>query len=185
MRADAVRSREQLLKAAAEVFAEQGTETSIAEIAQRAGVGKGTVFRHFASKDELVAAIVCGIIDDLVVTVEGLAESDPMTGLSGYMTAMIDLQARNRAFCEVAYEGSALDHPSAEASRARLLAAVDVIADRARAAGVIKPGITGEDLMALLSGIHHAAAPRMAAEPELNRRYLAVVLDGLSNRLGS
>jgi AcrR family transcriptional regulator len=61
-RTDAVRNR-QLLRAAAEAFAEQGTEASVAEIAQRAGIGKGTVFRHLATKEDLIAAIISPMIE--------------------------------------------------------------------------------------------------------------------------
>lgn len=71
MRADAVRTRKALLKAAAEVFAEHGAEASVAQIAVRAGIGKGTVFRHFPTKEDLFAAIISEEIDGLVAVAAG------------------------------------------------------------------------------------------------------------------
>ncbi|MEV8610379.1 helix-turn-helix domain-containing protein [Amycolatopsis sp. NPDC051373] len=63
MRADAVRTRKALVAAAAEVFARSGADATVAEIAARAGIGKGTVFRHFPTKDDLLAAIVGDAVD--------------------------------------------------------------------------------------------------------------------------
>ena len=72
LRADAVRNRAALLAAAADEFAERGLDASVADIARRAGVGKGTVFRHFATKDDLIAAIVLDRVGELTTAGERL-----------------------------------------------------------------------------------------------------------------
>lgn len=103
LRADAARNRRSLLDAAREVFAEHGMEASIAEIAQRAGIGKGTVFRHFATKECLAAAIVSDRLDELAAIGRTLLDAtDPGAALLEFMTAGVELQARDRAFCQAA-----------------------------------------------------------------------------------
>src|SRR3954469_12563364 len=106
MRADAVRRRKALLKAAAEVFAEHGAEASTAQIAARAGIGKGTVFRHFPTKEDLFAAIITEEIDGLVTVGRQQAEqADADTALLQFMSAGVDLYANNRALGEVLRAG--------------------------------------------------------------------------------
>jgi AcrR family transcriptional regulator len=77
LRADAERNRRRLIDAAVEVFAERGLEASTAEIARRAGVGQGTVFRRFPTKDDLVAAIVVDRLTDIDAKVVALAANPP------------------------------------------------------------------------------------------------------------
>lgn len=179
-RADAVRSRVQLMTAARDVFAVRGTEATVAEIAASAGLGKGTVFRHFANKDELVAAIVDEMVDDLVAKTENLLQADdPAEGLRGFMTAGIELQVHNQAFCDVAAGAAVREHPVLKPKIARLESAVEALVDRARAAGAVRDDITGQDVMLLLTGIYQTAAPALPESPEIWRRYLALTFDGL------
>ncbi|WP_202817680.1 TetR/AcrR family transcriptional regulator [Kribbella sp. ALI-6-A] len=180
LRADAVRSRALLLSAARAVFAERGTEASVADVAQAAGLGKGTVFRHFASKDDLVAAIVDEMLDDLIVTTEKLlTANDPAAALREFMTAGIDLQVHNQAFCDVAAGASVRRHPLVRGKIERLESAVEALVDRARRAGVVRDDVTGQDLMLLMTGVYQTAAPMLPESPDLWRRYLALTLDGL------
>ncbi|WP_344179650.1 helix-turn-helix domain-containing protein [Kribbella lupini] len=179
-RADAVRSRVQLMTAARDVFAVRGTEATIAEIAASAGLGKGTVFRHFANKDELVAAIVDEMIDDLVAKTENLLRADdPAEGLRGFMTAGIELQVHNQAFCDVAAGAAVREHPVLKPKIARLESAVEALVTRARDAGAVRADITGQDVMLLLTGIYQTAAPALPDSPDIWRRYLALTFDGL------
>jgi AcrR family transcriptional regulator len=181
-RADAVRNRQLLLSAAAEAFAEQGTEVSIAEIAHRAGVGKGTVFRHFATKEDLIAAIMGQIIDRLITTGMGLSDAaDPAAALLEFMTSGIELLARDRALCEVVGRPS-LQQPAVQAGIDRLCEVVEMLTDRARRQGVIRRDITGQDIVLLLAGVHQTAAPLAGAQPQLWRRYLALTFDGIQAR---
>ncbi|WP_202977502.1 TetR/AcrR family transcriptional regulator [Streptomyces sp. E5N91] len=179
LRSDAVRSRKLLRKAAAEAFAEEGTNVSIAHIAERAGIAKGTVFRHYATKEDLVAAIVCQSIDALVETGERLEGiTDAGKALRDFMTEVIEVQARDRAFCEVA-TGIAHDQPAIRAGTERLHAIADALTDRARRQGAIRADITGQDVMLLVSGIYQTAAPLRSSHPQLWRRYLSLTFDGM------
>ncbi|MFC5827290.1 TetR/AcrR family transcriptional regulator [Nonomuraea insulae] len=178
-RSDAVRNRQLLLRAAAEAFAEQGTEVTIAEIAQRAGIAKGTVFRHFATKDDLVAAIMGEMLDNLVASGMRLAgAADSAAALLEFMTTGIELLARDRALCEVVGRPS-LQHPAVRAGIDRLCEVVETLTDRARRAGAIRQDITGQDIVLLLGGVHQTAAPLADVQPQLWRRYLGLTFDGI------
>ncbi|WP_331737708.1 helix-turn-helix domain-containing protein [Streptomyces sp. NBC_00019] len=179
LRSDAVRSRKLLREAAASAFAEQGTNVSIAQIAERAGIAKGTVFRHYATKEDLVAAIICENIDTLVDIGERLRLSaDAGQALRDFMTAILEVQASDRAFCEVA-TGIAHDQPAIRAGTERLQAIADALTDRARLQGAVRPDITGQDVMLLVSGIYQTAAPLRSTHPQLWRRYLSLAFDGM------
>jgi AcrR family transcriptional regulator len=178
-RTDAVRNRQLLLRAAAEAFAEQGTEASIAEIAQRAGIGKGTVFRHFATKEDLIAAIMGEMIGRLVTSGMELSDAaDPASALLEFMTTGIELLAMDRAFCEVVGRPS-LQHPAVRAGIGRLCEVVETLTSRARRQGVIRPDITGQDIVLLLGGVYQTAAPLADTQPQLWRRYLGLIFDGM------
>ncbi|MGI5134397.1 MULTISPECIES: TetR/AcrR family transcriptional regulator [unclassified Streptomyces] len=179
MRSDAVRTRKLLVDAATEAFAEQGTEVSVAQIAERAGIGKGTVFRHFPTKDDLLAAIVTEKMYALAATGERLTQAeDPAHALHEFMSAGIELQVEDRAFCEVVH-GVAPHHPEVRNSQETLNAVTDALTDRARRHGAIRQDITGQDISLLMSGIYQTASPLQATQPHLWRRYLHLVFDGL------
>ncbi|SDI59366.1 TetR/AcrR family transcriptional regulator [Nonomuraea jiangxiensis] len=183
-RSDAVRNRRLLLDAAAKTFAERGVEVSIAEIAQCAGVGKGTVFRHFSSKEELLAAIMLGMLDELMDTAtELLTADDPGLALREFMAAGVQLLVRDRAFCEVVGRPS-LQNPQVRAAIDRLCDAGEALTARARERGVVRPDLTGTDVVLLLAGIQHTAAPLLSTEPQAWRRYLELALDGITARTG-
>ncbi|MFF7602498.1 TetR/AcrR family transcriptional regulator [Streptomyces mirabilis] len=178
-RTDAVRNRRLLLTAASEAFAEQGTDVSIAEIAQRAGVGKGTVFRHFPTKEDLIAAIMGEIIENLVSSVSKLSDAqDPAAALLDFMTSGIELLARDRGLCEVVGRPS-LQQPTVQAGINRLCDAVETLTDRARRQGAVRQDITGQDIVLLLAGVRQTAAPLAETQPQLWRRYLALAFDGI------
>ncbi|WP_214326155.1 TetR/AcrR family transcriptional regulator [Nonomuraea sediminis] len=179
IRADAARNRRLLLDAAAAEFAENGMDVSIARIAARAGVGKGTVFRHFDSKEQLVTAIFCDQLDGLAATGTGLLEAeDPGAALLAFMTAGVELTAADRSFCQVTAEMSRSD-PAVRAASDRLAGVAESLADRARRAGVVRPDVTGHDIVLLLGAAAQAALPVGDAVPGLWRRYLAMIFDGL------
>ncbi|MDX6434941.1 MAG: hypothetical protein QOE54_7307 [Streptosporangiaceae bacterium] len=181
-RTDAMRNRQVLLAAAAQAFAEHGTEVTVAEIAQRAGIAKGTVFRHFPTKEDLIAAIMGEIIDDLVATAVGLSKApDPAAALLGFMTHGVERLAGNRGLCEVVGRPS-LQQVSVRAGIDRLCEVVEALVDRARRQGAVREEISGADIVLLLAGVHQTAAPVSHAEPQLWRRYLALVFDGIRAR---
>jgi AcrR family transcriptional regulator len=179
LRSDAVRTRKLLVRAASEAFAEHGSAVSVSQIAERAGIGKGTVFRHFATKEDLLAAIVYENMFSLVATGEQLVQAeDPTEGLREFMSAAIELQAKDRAFCQVAH-GEARHHPAVRKGQEMLDAVTDELTARARRHGAIRQDITGQDVMLLMSGIYQTASPLLETQPQLWRRYLRLVFDGM------
>ncbi|MFJ2374550.1 TetR/AcrR family transcriptional regulator [Streptomyces sp. NPDC087769] len=175
-----VRNRRLLLGAATAAFAERGVEVSMGEIAQRAGVAKGTVFRHFASKEDLLAAITLQMLDQLIHAADSLLEADDAAeALREFMTAGVEVLAADRAFCEVIGRPS-LQHAEVREAIDRLCDAAEALTARAREQGAIRSDITGTDVVLLLGGIHQTAAPLLAAQPQAWRRYLELALDGLS-----
>ncbi|CAM5423832.1 TetR/AcrR family transcriptional regulator [Streptomyces pseudogriseolus] len=178
-RADMIRNRRQLLAAATEAFAERGVEVSMGEIAQRAGIAKGTVFRHFPSKNHLLAAITVQLVDGLVAAADRLRTADdPVAALREFMTAGVEVLAADRAFCEVIGRPS-LQHAEVRGAINRLCEAVDVLTERAKKQGTVRDDVTGTDIVLLLGGIHQTALPLLAHDPQAWRRYLALALDGL------
>ncbi|MFF3514372.1 TetR/AcrR family transcriptional regulator [Streptomyces sp. NPDC002573] len=179
MRSDAVRTRKLLVTAAAEAFAEQGTEVSVSEIAERAGIGKGTVFRHFTTKDDLLAAIVTEKMYRLAETGERLMHvEDPAEALCDFMSAAIELQVEDRAFCQVVH-GVANEHPEVHRSQENLESVTETLTDRARRHGAIREDITGQDILLLMSGIYLTASRLQDTQPHLWQRYLRLVFDGM------
>ncbi|WP_367124190.1 TetR/AcrR family transcriptional regulator [Streptomyces phytohabitans] len=176
-RVDAVRNRAALLAAAEAEFAERGTDASIAGIAQRAGVAKGTVFRHFATKDDLVAAVASDRFARLEAVARRLAESpDPGAALREFTSATAEvLQQQGLTFLRAASECS----PVVAGSRDRLLASADVLVERARRDGIVRADVTGADVLLLTCATVHTAAAGPGPAPDLWRRYLTIVVDGL------
>lgn len=175
VRADAVRNRRLLLDAAAAEFAEHGTDVSVARIAARAGIGKGTVFRHFATKDQLMAAIFADQMEALAAKGDTLAEGpDSGQALLAFMAAGVEL----RSFCQALAPGMRED-PQIRAASDRLVAVARSLTARARRDGVVRDDVTGEDVVLLINAASQAAAPLGEAAAELSRRYLGVIFDGL------
>ncbi|MEV7141640.1 TetR/AcrR family transcriptional regulator [Streptomyces tauricus] len=178
-RADMVRNRRLLLTAATEAFAECGVDVSMSEIAQRAGVAKGTVFRHFASKDDLLAAIMLQLLSGLTDTAADLLEAeDAGTALRQFMTAGVEALAADQAFCEVIGRPS-LQHAEVRDAIGRLGDIVEDLTARAKEQGAVRDDVTGTDIMLLLGGIHQTAVPLLDVDPQIWRRYLQLALDGL------
>lgn len=179
LRADAARNRRLLVDAAAAAFAEQGMDVSIAAIAARAGLGKGTVFRHFPTKEHLIAAIFCAQLDDLADVGTALLDApDPGAALLEFMIAGVAMQARDRSFCQAA-TGIARADPTVRAASNHLAEVAETLTDRARRQGSVRGDVTGHDIVLLLGAAQQAAAPVGDAAPDLWRRYLAVIFDGL------
>ncbi|WP_153534718.1 TetR/AcrR family transcriptional regulator [Actinomadura macrotermitis] len=179
MRADAARNRRLLLEAAAAEFAEHGTDVSIARIAARAGLGKGTVFRHFATKEQLIAAIFSDRLDRLSARAEDLiAAADPGRALLEFMAGAVETQLADRSSCE-AMPGELRADRQFTAATDRLVAAAEALTARARTAGAVRADVTGYDIVLLVNAVTQTTTPFDDAPPDLWRRYLALVFDGL------
>ena len=177
LRADAVRNRALLLAAAADEFAEHGLDASVADIARRAGVGKGTVFRHFATKDDLIAAIVLDRIEALgAVGARLLDADDPGAALWEFLAAAGD-QRRQRDLTFLQEAGEAL--PEVVRARTEMFRTIHALVDRAREHGVIRSDVTGGDVILLMCAPNYVASYVPDASPDLWQRYLAIIFDGL------
>ncbi|HTF08393.1 MAG TPA: helix-turn-helix domain-containing protein [Asanoa sp.] len=177
LRADATRNRRLLLAAAADEFAERGLDASVADIARRAGLGKGTVFRHFATKDDLLAAIVLDRIDELTTVGEQLlAAPDPGAALLEFLTVAADQrQQRDLSFLQEAGDLNA----DVVGARARMFDTVHRLVDRARKGGAVRADVTGADVILLMCAPNYVTSYVPDAPPDLWRRYLAIIFDGL------
>jgi AcrR family transcriptional regulator len=168
-RADAVRNRQRVLDTAEEVFAERGADAALLEIAARAGVGAGTVYRHFPTKEALYGAVVSARIGGLLDTVPSLPDEPPGTRLFAFWRLAVEQARANTALCEaVAGTSGALEVD--DDVRARYRRTVGDLVDAAHRAGLLRPGLTASDVVALLSAAafvetrEHDAAPGRLAE---------------------
>jgi AcrR family transcriptional regulator len=177
LRSDAARNRQLLLAAAADEFAERGLDASVADIARRAGVAKGTVFRHFATKDDLLAAIVLERISALsAVGEELLRAQDAGAALLEFLTVAAD----QRQQCDLSFlQGTADRSEQVTGARDRLFRTVSRLVDRAREQGAVREDITGTDVVLLMCAPNYVAGYAPDAPPQLWRRYLGVIFDGL------
>lgn len=177
LRADAARNRQLLLAAAADEFAERGLDASVADIARRAGVGKGTVFRHFATKDDLIAAIVIDRVAALNAVGERLLDAaDPGAALLEFLTAAAEQrQQRDLSFLQGAGELS----DEVSIVRARMTHIVDRLVERARDGGALRTDVTGTDVFLLMCAPNYVASYATDASPDLWKRYLGIIFDGL------
>ena len=165
LRADAQRNLDRLLEAAGEVFAEQGVDGSIDEIARRAGVGHGTVFRRFPTKEALLAAILAGHMLELTSAAEAsYEETDPGEAFDGFVRRVADAYARNRVLVDAVKRCEAM--PEVD----ELVDAVGRLLRRAQDAGAVRRDVSAEDVLALI--------PTAAVYPD-------IVLDGLRPRVTS
>ncbi|AJF67740.1 TetR/AcrR family transcriptional regulator [Streptomyces vietnamensis] len=179
-RADAVRNRRLLMDAAAAEFAENGMDVSITRIATRAGVGKGTVFRHFDTKEQLLAEVFSDRLEELVAVGRRLTEADDAeAALFEFMTTGVEIHVRDRSFCQAAAALSPSE-ASVRASRERVAEVADTLVDRAREAGAVRDDVTGLDIVLLLSAAAQAVLS-IDEDPQgsLWQRYLALIIDGL------
>jgi AcrR family transcriptional regulator len=182
MRADARRNRERVLAAATEVFAEQGADASVAEIARRAGVGAGTLFRHFPTKhDLLLASLELGFDDVQAAIAHAETLDDAWEGLVHVLTACAEIQARDRAFLE-SVGPELFQEPSLQRRNNERMAHLTMLIERAQAAGLVRDDLRAEDVPFLLCAVGGATGKcggGAALAPDLWRRYLGIVLDGM------
>jgi AcrR family transcriptional regulator len=178
LRRDARENRDRILEAARVCFATHGVDASVEEIAQRAGVGMGTLYRRFPTKHALVEAVLEESLDAFVSAAEdGLADPDPWRGFARFVERALELHAENRVVRDVL---AGTEHGRArEAARTRLRPLVRRLIHRAQAAGSLRPDFTPEDmpLVFLPAGRVLEAAQEVA--PDLWRRFLGLLLDGL------
>ncbi len=179
LRADAERNRQRLLAAAKELFATRGLDVTLDEVARHAGVGTGTAYRRFPNKDALIEALMVDRIGELgAIAEECLADPDPWQGLVGYFERALALQAADRGLKEVLFSSGRGRERTAHARRA-LAPVVTKLVRRAVEAGVVRPELGTSDVPVINFMLNTVVDFGRDVEPELYRRYLAIVLDGL------
>lgn len=176
LRADARRNRERLLETAKAAFAEEGLSVPLDEIARRAGVGPGTLYRHFPTKEELFEAVVHERLRGLVQDARALPGT--RAALFGFVERLV-LDAAAKQDLVDALAGAGVDvRTTVTATAAELRAEIGRLLLGAQESGEVRADIAIADLMALLSGLLYALRARSneQADPE---RALAVLRDGL------
>jgi AcrR family transcriptional regulator len=178
LRADAERNRKHVLKVAEEVFASEGLAVPIDEIARRAGLGVGTLYRHFPTKENLFEAIVVeriqGLLDDAV---QGAESADPGAAFFAFLTRLVDQGAAKKDFLSALADAGADLHRIA-AVKKRMKRAVAVLLERAQKAGTVRVDVSATDAFTLVTGAV-GAADRHGAGPVERKRLLALIFDGL------
>jgi len=178
-RRDAQRNHALLVAAAREVFAEQGVDARLDEIASRAGVGTGTLYRHFPTREALVEAIVAERIGEfLALAQHALTEPDAWTALVRFLEATLELQSGDRVLKEIFVRYPPGEGQLAE-TREQMRQLFEEILARARAQGVLRADFTLPDLALILWSFAPVIDATKDAAPTAWRRHLHFILDGL------
>ena len=174
-RADAQRNYAKLLAAAREAFAEGGESTSLEEIARRAGVGIGTLYRHFPTRQALLEALYVEEVDEVCRSATELAGADTWEELRGWFEHLIGYLATKRALAHELLEYMDKDAPLFQTCRASLFAAGEPLLERAQKAGVVRPDATFGEVMQMVMGIAKIPTNDRAQTEHI----LRIALDGL------
>jgi AcrR family transcriptional regulator len=179
LRRDAQANRTRILVAAGEIFSAQGIDAPLDEIARRAGVGAGTLYRHFADRDTLLDALFddrVRVFDQLMT--EAAAAEDAWGGLVELLETGFALQAADRGLKDILLARSRglgrVHQPPEETVRA-----INGLLDRAKAQGALRTDVTITDLPMISAAIHGVIDLTGAVAPEVWRRMLQIILDGL------
>ena len=178
LRADARRNREKVLTAAREVFSEHGRDAQMDDVARRAGVGVGTVYRHFPTKEALIEALMVAAFEAIAEQAESALEvDDPWEAFSSVLWRGAEIMAADRALSEVfASIPGAME--SAMPTVEGLTDTVAKLIARAQAAGVLRADMIVDDVPMVMCGIGSATKKEHRCQGAW-RRHLSIVLDGL------
>ncbi|MGP4096129.1 SbtR family transcriptional regulator [Nonomuraea sp. KM90] len=180
LRADARRNRERVLRTAQQLFATEGLGVSLDEIARRAGVGPGTVHRHFPAKEALYLAVATDQLRQLVAQAEALATTSDPAALFTLLSAMMAGGAENVAVKSALVAAEFDLRTAAPDVAADLTRHVADLLDRAHAAGTVRPDLTVEEVMALVAGAFAAIRHAGADTSRTRSAHIAqLILDGL------
>lgn len=176
--AEARRNDLAVLDAARDVFAAQGPDAPISAVAERAGVGMGTLYRRYGSKTELLQRLCVMAMEQAIEAADAALEAaDPWTGLCGYIRACVEMRSGALASLAGQIETTAEMQGTAQRSMTRLRE----VADRARRAGSLRPDVSAMDIAWLIEQFSRRAPDPVDPEEERNvrARLLAIALDGL------
>ncbi len=177
LRADSQRKMSSLLEAAMEVFATSGVDAPVRDIAAKAGVGLGTVYRHFPKRSDLIVAVFRTQVESCAEAATTLAKKyGPEEALARWMQRYVDLVAKKRGLAAALHSGDPAYNALPGCFNNRLLPAFDTLLRAAVAEGVVRPDVGAEDLLravaTLCQGPHNE-------EPAYARKMVALLVDGL------
>ena len=179
LRADAARNRELILETAAVVFAEHGLDAGYDEIARRAGIGVGTVYRRFPERDELVAALFESRIAEMIaIADQAEARADAWDGLTWFLEKALERQVADRGLKELLIR-TITDEAHMAIGRDRIGPILERLVSRAQDAGSLRADIGSTDIGMQLMTLSSMTVPE---QPDLWRRYLALMFDALRAR---
>jgi len=178
LRADARRNHAAVIAAAKELFADQGLDAQMPDVAKAAKVGVGTVYRHFPNKDDLIAALVAERFERLAEKArEGVEAEDPWEGLCAFIRFSAQIQADDRGLCEVM--GSRPEVMDAAARAAGLPELCERLVKRAQGAGELRRDLVWEDIPMIACGLGRITQATVGPATGRWPRLLEIILDGL------
>jgi AcrR family transcriptional regulator len=183
MRADGQRKMSSLLQAAMEIFAESGVDAPVREIAERAGVGLGTVYRHFPQRSDLIVAVFQSQVDACANAAVSLAKKyEPGEALARWMQRFVDFIATKRGLAAALHSGDPAYRALPAYFDKRLKPAFEGLLDAAVRARVVRPGIEAGDLLRAVATLCHGSH---GEDPTYARRMVELLVDGLRYGAGT
>jgi AcrR family transcriptional regulator len=177
MRADGQRKMDSLLKAAAEVFQESGVDAPVRAIADRAGVGIGTVYRHFPQRADLIKGVFQSRVDACADAAIELANRyDPGEALARWVHCYVDFIATKRGLAAALHSGDPAYSTLPQLFNTRLLPALKGLLDHAVAVGAVRAGFDAEELLHAIASLCRVSFER---EPVYARKMVSLLVDGL------
>jgi AcrR family transcriptional regulator len=177
-RADARRNYDKLIAAARDAFAELGTSASLEEIARRAGVGIGTLYRHFPSRQDLLEAVYVEEVEDACRSADELSDLPPWEALAAWLHNLVAFVGRKHALAEELWNYLDRDAEMFRGCRSALFAAGEPLLERAQKAGAVRPDTDLDDILQIVGGI----GKNPSTPPDRVERVLDIALDGLRYR---
>nr|MBA2637159.1 TetR/AcrR family transcriptional regulator [Solirubrobacterales bacterium] len=183
-RADARRNLERVLIAAREAFAQEGLDAQMPDIAHRAGVGVGTIYRHFPTKEALIGALADDHFARLVELAETAvaADGDPWEAFAGMIWRSARMYVEDRGLAEIVASRPRAMSVAGNARYERLQAAAGTLVARGVQAGAIRPDASAEDIGTMMCGLGTITTLQRCGKPVAWERYVTIMLDGLRPR---
>jgi AcrR family transcriptional regulator len=176
MRADARRNRELLVAAAREVFAEQGVSASMEAIARKAGVGVGTLYRHFPTRLDVVEAVYEDDVQELTDAAQRLVSTlEPGPAVNAFFDAFLHYAQTKRTLLTELRQAFEKNPAFRSRNRERIDAAFDLVIDRAKKSGAVRGDVSGSDITQLLGPI----CTNESLSTDQTKRLMGMILDGL------
>jgi AcrR family transcriptional regulator len=174
-RADARRNYDKLVTTAREVFAEQGSDATLEEISRRAGVGIGTLYRHFPARENLIEAAYVDGVEDICAAVGKHEGEDPWEALKGWLLELVGFAATKRVLADEMFAYLDRGAPVFKSCSGAIYDAAEPLLKRAQEAGEVRDDVDITDVTKMVSGI---AGLRTVERPEVER-LVGIALDGL------